>query len=175
MAAASKPDGKPTHPPAIERVVRKASAFQHREWVAQRIGWALLALVLIAGVLGLFGDGPLAHRSLENEAAVLEYDRFIRNEADARWRVEIKDVAPGESVRIAIDAAFASHYEFRSIQPTPLSASIDGGRWVYQFDAGDARGTSVLFIVQAEQVGTHAGTIRVNDAPPFMVSQFAYP
>lgn len=175
-ATASKPDAeKPKHPPSIEQVVRKTSAFQHREWIVQRIGWVLLTLLLLAGALGLFGNGPLSHRTLGNQAATFEYERFIRKDADARWEFQLEDGAAGNQVEIAIDAAFARQFEFRSIQPTPVSTVLDGGRWVYRFDARGPAGTAVVFIVQPESLGSHSGTITVNDAAPFTLSQFTYP
>lgn len=34
--------------------------FQRRMWRLQQIGWALLVLVVVAALLGLFGKGPLS-------------------------------------------------------------------------------------------------------------------
>ena len=38
--------------------------FQRRSWRLQRAGWIVLSLVLLAGLLGLFGSGPLAHATV---------------------------------------------------------------------------------------------------------------
>lgn len=34
--------------------------FQRREWVVQRVGWVVMAVLLVAALLGLFGPGPLS-------------------------------------------------------------------------------------------------------------------
>ena len=150
-ATAAKPDAgkKSGHPPAIEQVVRRTSGFQRREWIAQRIGWVLLAMVLLAGALGLFGNGPLSHRTIGNAAATFEYQRFIRKDADARWELQLMGATPRGQVEIAVDAEFARNYEIRSIQPRPVSTVLDGGRWVFRFDAHVPRGTPVVLIVES--------------------------
>ena len=47
-------------------------------WLVQRIGWALLFLLWLAGVAGLFGSGPLSGSTASAPDLRLEYDRFVR-------------------------------------------------------------------------------------------------
>ena len=163
------------HPPSIEQVARNTTPFQRREWIVQRIGWVLLALLLLAGALGLFGSGPLAERSLDNGAARLEYERFVRSDADTRWTLTLHQPAAGGTADIAIDADFAANFEIVSIQPAPSATALSAGRWVYSFETRDSGEVPVVFIVQSRKIGRHDGTIAVADAAPFVISQLTYP
>ncbi len=173
-AKASKQPAREPHPPGVEQVARNASPFQRREWIFQRVGWVLLGLLILAGFTGLFGDGPLADRTLSNEVATIDFERFVRRHADTRWELRLHR-APASGVDIAINAAFGANFETVSIQPAPTRTSLSGGRWVYHFDLRGDGENRVVFIVQPEYVGRHAGTITVSDAPAFVLSQLAYP
>ena len=55
--------------------------FQRRAWVAQRIGWVLMALFVLAAAVGLLGAGPLSHARIDVPGLMtLEYERFARFE-----------------------------------------------------------------------------------------------
>ena len=53
-------------------------SFQHREWRRERIGWVVIGLILLAGLLGLFGHHPFARATSQTAKGQLtvEYDRF---------------------------------------------------------------------------------------------------
>ena len=38
--------------------VREDMRFQRRSWALERVGWAVLALIAIAGLTGALGNGP---------------------------------------------------------------------------------------------------------------------
>ena len=52
--------------------------FQHKEWIAERWGWRIMALVLLAGLLGLFGQGPLSDKTVQSGSLLVQYGRFER-------------------------------------------------------------------------------------------------
>jgi hypothetical protein len=54
--------------------------FQRREWVAERVAWAVMALLIAGALLGFFGTGPLSRTTAGDEAGPLwlEYERFAR-------------------------------------------------------------------------------------------------
>jgi hypothetical protein len=178
-APASKPQARPpkagAHPPAIEAVARNASRFQRREWVIQRIGWVILALILIAALTGVFGRGPLAHQKLANDTAMIEYERFVRRDADTRWELTLREAPAGGHAEVAIDAQFARNFEITAIHPEPTSTALSGGRWIYRFERQAAGEMLVVFVVQPERVGRHEGAITANDSAPFQLWQLTYP
>jgi hypothetical protein len=57
--------------------------FQRRDWAVRHIAWAILALVVLAALLGLFGNGILSKANLGDDEMPLqlEYERFGRYKA----------------------------------------------------------------------------------------------
>ena len=39
-------------------------SFQRNEWRIQRVGWIVWSLVIIAGLIGLLGSGPMSHKEI---------------------------------------------------------------------------------------------------------------
>ena len=51
-----------------------------RNWRVKRVGWVVLAILVLAGAAGLFGDGPLSSTIRSANGLTLEFDRFVRRE-----------------------------------------------------------------------------------------------
>lgn len=149
--------------------------FQRREWVVQRIGWVLIGLVLLAGMLGLFGRGPLAHRTSANPALRVEYEWLTRRDSQTSWKLTPLAPPVDGRYRVALDANWAQHFHIHAIQPQPVSARLAGGRWMYVFDARDVLGLPIVFRVEADTMGPIRGSIVLNDAQPLPIAQFIYP
>lgn len=78
------------------------TTFQQREWKAQRAGWVLMALLLIAALLGLLGPGPLSWSTATAAEGLVrvDYQRFAHTEADDLLTVTI---APGTTSGGSVD------------------------------------------------------------------------
>lgn len=59
---------------------------QRREWVIERIGWAIMALILLAALAGLLGSGPLSNARIDHPGSHLsaEYNRFERYQSPTK-------------------------------------------------------------------------------------------
>ncbi len=70
--------------------------FQRREWVAERIAWTVMALVVGAAVLGLFGSGWLSRSIAGDQGAPvwLEYERYCLS----GWLSRIQHLVGGRGV-----------------------------------------------------------------------------
>jgi hypothetical protein len=72
--------------------------FQRRMWAVQRIGWAVMALVVLAGLLGLFGPGPLSSATAGKEEGPLlveGYERFVRFRIPTTLQVRLDPLGRG--------------------------------------------------------------------------------
>jgi hypothetical protein len=143
-----------------------------REWLAQRIAWVLLILIILAGLAGLFGSGPLSKRSIATASGTIEVDRFARRRASDEWL--IRAIQDDSQLALRISASFLERYEIRAIVPEPASARVDGSDVVFVFDAAAARGT-VAFHVEPEAIGLSEGSFVLNDSEPLLIRQFVYP
>jgi hypothetical protein len=149
--------------------------FHHREWRVQRIGWALLAVFLLLGAAGLFGDGPLSHaHSGDNDSGSIEYERFTRR--GARTDIIVTPaVAGADSVqRVAITASYLQAFKIERITPEPRAVRSAGEHFVYEF-APSAAGAFVSFELEPEQLGRHAAEIIIDGGRPLTIRQLTYP
>jgi hypothetical protein len=164
--------GKRNREPA-SAPVENEMPLQRREWAAQRIAWALLALTVIAALLGLFGDGPLSKQIQTSAAGSVEFERFARRQAPLDWKIHPR--ASASRVSIVVDSALIDRYEILSINPEPVEAGLVGDRWRYDFAARAPGAAPIVFHLEARQAGKHAGALSIAGAPPIHVAQFIYP
>ncbi len=52
--------------------------FQRKEWTVEHWSWIGMAIIAIAALLGLFGQGILSKTTVENGPIQVEYGRFER-------------------------------------------------------------------------------------------------
>lgn len=98
-------------------------AFQRRTWVAERVGWCLFLLVIVAAGLGLFGAGPLAEVEVASPDGTvrLRYERFARVATETEMTVEVAAArAEGDTLRLQLGPELADRYEIARIVPEPM-------------------------------------------------------
>jgi hypothetical protein len=151
--------------------------FQRREWRASRIGWVLLTAFVLAGLVGLLGDGPISSTRASGQAGVVtvEHNQVIHHASAESLTIVLTPEAI-ERGRIAVDVTgdWAQGMDVDSIRPTPVQQSLlaDGVRW--EWLVAEAGRTTVTIGYQAEQHGLVEGTVRVlHDEVSF--SQFVMP
>ena len=107
--------------------VREDMRFQTVTWTVERVAWALLALVPLAAMAGLFSHGPLSNKTAEaaNSALSVEYERFQRMTVQARFVVRISSIGT-EEVRLRLSPPFQRIYDIQSMQPEPVRSSAGG-------------------------------------------------
>ena len=112
-------------------------AYQRREWVAQRLGWAAMTGLVLAALLGLLGgSGWLAEADLasSNGTLSLRYHRLEHYHDPTELELE---VAPGAvengELRLWMDGRYARGLEIEHIIPEPDQVQIEPERVVYVF------------------------------------------
>jgi hypothetical protein len=153
--------------------------YQRREWVAQRIGWALMMLFILAAFIGMLGTGVAAMTSTSagNDALHLEYPRIARHHQP---RIMTMTVAPDQvqdgKIEVWLDRAYAHQFDVQSTVPEPESVQIEPDRVVYAFQTGNADAPLVItWFYQHDGYWTVSGAIGIVDGPQVSVSQFILP
>lgn len=143
--------------------------FQRRAWVAQRVGWLVIAAIIVAALLGIFGGGPLSRAAVEGDGLRLEYERFARLQQPTRLRLALSKTAPSE---VALKRGYLESFRIEQITPEPCEIEASGEWLVYRFSGS---GTSaVIFHLMPEEFGSAAGAARA-DGNPLAFRQFIYP
>ena len=152
-------------------------AFENRMYKLQLVGWALMAGLLVAALLGVFGQGPLSGTSAGDETIRVEYERFLRKHAPQEWRIHLgRGTSPEGGVRLWIQRDFFEAVQLKAIRPEPKEVEIGGDGQTLLFLTGQLDGGGLVRVVfEPEQTGTLASALKVGDGPAVRISQFVYP
>lgn len=152
---------------------------QRHHWIAERVGWTVIALVMVAAVLGLFGPGLLNRARVANADGRfrLEYSHFGRYRAPTTLRLHLgPNATSGAKVRVWVDRKFIEGVEVQNITPPPDSAELGADRVTYVFQISDAsRPAAITFYLEPERVGALSGRIGLESKSPVHFEQFIYP
>jgi hypothetical protein len=162
----------------VQRELKEYEAeeiFHRREWVMQRIGWAILALLLLAACVGLLGNGPLARRHIAMAAGVLNVDRFVRRDANTEWKIATRLAASAtDKLEVRISSRFLERFRLAGITPEPRSQTASVDSVVFSFAALAPR-EQIVFHVEPQRVGISEGEFQIGGSQPVTVKQFVYP
>jgi hypothetical protein len=153
--------------------------FQQAEWRIERIGWVVMALVILAGLLGLLGSGPLSSAQAGGSDAGIEvqYDRFMRVEAARQLEIRLLPGSPaGGEARVMLDGDYVQRLHIERIQPEPNDTEVRSGGITYTFRVGDLNEPGVVVLsVKPMQMGLLRGRIGLDQREPVSLSHVVYP
>lgn len=150
--------------------------FQRKEWMAQRVGVALLFLFVLGALLGLTGvGGPLSHGEAgdRNAALHVEYERVVRRGAPVTLTLHLRSRAPG-NVRFWISAPYLQDITIDGFVPQPEIVSVEQERHVYAIPAGSGSSEiTVTLEVEHKTIGRIQGEVGLIDGPSVRFSQLS--
>jgi hypothetical protein len=153
--------------------------FQRHEWRVQRIGWAAMALAMIAAVTGLMGGGPLstAARASPDRRVQIEYERFLRYRDPSVLHVYLQpEAVADEEVRLSLNRAYLQGVEFTRIIPEPHEERIGSEEHTFVFRADELRTSAWVAIhFEADVFGALEGELKVGDGEGVRFRQYIYP
>ena len=149
------------------------------KWRAQRIGWVVWSLLLVAAGLGLIGPGWLSDREAKSLDGTLTvgYERFLHYHHPSQLDVSCRGTQlDGEVFRVSVDRSLLDRMQILRIEPEPEHRRLttEGVTYAFRRDA-QADLAKVVFHVEYEQYGGVEGEIALAGADPVTVKQFVYP
>ncbi len=151
--------------------------FQYRQWRLERFGQVLIACLIIAALLGLFGHSPLStatERTADGRLSI-HYDRFARIESNSDVLVTLEPGESGEAVvRLWLDQDYLDAFKVTAVSPIPVRGEArDGGR-AFVFQTDGSRFTAVLS-GQFQAIGMVHGSVKVDEGEPLAMTHFVWP
>lgn len=138
-------------------------AARRREWRFERAGWAMMSLVLIAGLCGAFGQGALARTAVATPDAgmTVRYERVARVDAPASFTVILRPAQwPDSTAIISVDRASLDAVEVQHVSPEPIESRALEDRVDFVFRRGrTSRSLEVVFSIIPNRIGTSHTTI----------------
>jgi hypothetical protein len=152
--------------------------FQKKLWRVQQVGWAVISLALFLVLLGLAGNGGVfAKQKLENSGVGIQFERFVRRQADTELRVKLPPpVAPHLDREIWISNRYLQKVKIESIFPPPkiVEAQHNGYRFYFSGNATD-ESAPIVFHLQAKSWGRIRGHLQGGPMEkPVSLKQFSY-
>jgi hypothetical protein len=151
--------------------------FQYRHWRVERIGWVIIALVVCAGLLGLFGHHPFirAVAQAPDGQLLIEYDRFVRYESNVDFRVALTSDRDGGGVtRIWFDEEYLDSINVLAISPMPLRGEAQEGKRAFVFQTNGDRFTA-SFSAQFKTIGMVHGRVNADKGQTVVLSHLVWP
>lgn len=142
-----------------------------RAWRFERVGWSAIALLLAAGLAGLFGDGMLAAATVASDdgSTVVQFERIVRHGAPTQIQLQLAPSSAGTDTLIvlSLDDRYLDAVDVSRITPEPIRVRALAGGVEYQLLRGapTERMTITLAVqprapgVRRAGLGTSHGTI----------------
>lgn len=148
---------------------------QQRQWKAERVGWFVLSVLIIAALLGLFGIGLFSSVQLASPDGELsaEYGRFERNGASSQLVIRAKGDHAGK-LEVQIEGALFERFSIENIHPQPsMTLSYDGGQRM-SFKTEPRQTAAIILSIRPSQLGLSRSTIK-SASSRLDITQFTYP
>jgi hypothetical protein len=152
--------------------------YQQREWKAQRVGWAVMLLIILATLLGLFGRGPLSRASIGGDPLKLEYERFTRHASPTQLTVHLAPGVAGKDgkARVRLRRDYMQGVRIEHITPEPESVEASEDALEYVFEVADpSHPVTAVFQLEADKMWSRSGHIALGDGQPLRFTQFVFP
>jgi hypothetical protein len=146
--------------------------FLKRERAIQNAGVMGLTLFAVAGLAGLFGNGPLAEATAASGNATIRYERFTRQ----TFRTVLDISATGvttSTVSITLPRAFLDRVDMLELRPADTLTHMDATTATFEVPA-DKGIASLVLHYEAQHFGVLAADVRVGGAPPARVRQIVF-
>ncbi len=154
-------------------------AYQEREWKIQRVGWAVIWLLILAALLGGFGKGVLANARLGDPSGALtaNYARIERYRSPTTIEVI---VGPGQATAgnfaLTLNRAFVDRISIDRIDPEPASVKSEVDRLRYEFEVtADGQPAHVFINYEYADFGLSEAHLALEGGPALTLKQLVYP
>lgn len=155
------------------------------EWRWERIGWALLVVIVLAEMAGAFGGGVLARTEAvahEGDARYeVQYQRFNRYTAVTSAYVSVE--APrtiGDTLNVTFSQSIATGWRFHTSTPPAASSTAGPPGATFRYTIDDWSGRIVIgYSYAPREIGIWDGNVTfragTNDPVSVPVAQRIYP
>jgi hypothetical protein len=152
-------------------------AFHRANWRAERIGWGLILVIILAGVLGLTGRGPLGTATVGDTTLFVDYDRVMRNDAPGKARIRIGPPVTNDTIiHLWVSREMLAACSLQRVVPMPLRTTGASDRTIFDFRVQPGSDSVIVaFDCMPRTTGRHHGTIGVDGGPSVQLSSVVLP
>ena len=152
--------------------------FLRKSWTFERLGWGIIAAVLLAAGLGLSGPGLISSTRTIDPSGTLEvrFERFPHHLTETELTTRILPPPGADTFEIWMDDAYRSAVDVERVTPPPDRVDLDWGRKHYYFKVVPGAGPrEVVFHVVYRRIGRIQGRIGARAGEGLPVTPFVFP
>ncbi|MBB6099885.1 hypothetical protein HNR42_003345 [Deinobacterium chartae] len=147
---------------------------ERRQWAAERISWIVMAAILLAALLGLFGEGLFNTTRVQQGNLSLEYPRFWRQERAMPLILEVR--SPQRPLTVTVSRELVESLRLDAITPEPSRVELEDTNLRYTFELRPGTETArIRLLATPEDFGNRRGTLRLEDGSAVTLSSFIFP
>ena len=153
-------------------------AHERTLWKVQHFAWAFFGLVVLAALLGVFGNGLVSRASAGKPGTSLwiEYERFARYHAENTLKIHLGGSANNAIPAIWFSRAFFEKIEVTQVYPEPEQVRVGRDRMIYIFTlARTNEPVTISFCYKPAGYGSAPARLGLVGGPELQFSQFVYP
>jgi hypothetical protein len=157
--------------------VNQDLSFQQRDWTAQRVGWVIMLLLVIAAAIGAFGHGALGDAHLgRSDALRLDYERLTRHGSSSFLELHLPRTSGPAEVRLWLERRYADRVRFESIVPEPERTELTADRLTYTFALGPGeQSPHITFDITPIALWSATARLGIEGGDTLTFSQFVFP
>jgi len=141
--------------------------------------WSICGVLVIGGLLGVFGRGPLSKATLGSpeDAVRLEYERFTRFRTPAVLTLTLAGMQlQSPAVRVRISNELMESIKLEQTVPRPVATALTTEGTLLTFQTASASAGGVLrFAQEPGRIGVRHGHISIEGVREFDFVQIVYP
>jgi hypothetical protein len=156
--------------------VEDTYALQHQEWRIQRLGWTLMAVFLLAGLIGLLGQGWSNRASAESDALSVTFERVLRRHDGSTLTVIVDGRSAASPVELRFNKKFMAGITIDRVVPVPTEVPVpDGVAFRFGSQLDDALMTRIDMSYEATEGGLRRGRIDIDGGDGVSFVQYVLP
>ena len=123
----------------------------------------LVAVIVVAGFLGLFGTGPLSstETTVEERPITIKYDRILRRTLQSELTLVVTSPIADRVLEIEIPNSFLQDIDIASTSPRSSAMRTERDGVVYAFDIGTTRAGQIVFSLKPRTTGFMNSSLQV--------------
>lgn len=151
--------------------------FQRGAWLVERMGWSVMAVIVLAAFAGMFG-GPTTSQEVRDGSGRLriDYQHFQRHLDPSVVRLTVD--TQGQSIfELTIDKSLTQEFEIRSVIPQPIETQAHDGGLLMKFAASSENNAPAEIVIMGipNTPGRFKGGIALLGESPAALDIFVYP
>ncbi len=148
--------------------IREDMRFQRRYWLFERIGWAILILIIAAATAGTFAGGPLSAAAGTGAGFDAAYERFARRGVETRITVTMP-------ANRTLWVQGMEGFDIVGVDPKPATVRSERTGLAYDFAPGTGMMVTTYRLKPRDWGRQRLAVAATPDAAPTPLDIFVYP